>query len=102
METKEPIHRADDELRDMFDDPGTWVVNGHNQQVFGVGSTLRHALDRAARYARSGAVVVGVARVPPNRIFVFHDQVVRLVERIREQEYAEDERVRLEVYQRHS
>jgi hypothetical protein len=36
METKEPIQRADDELRDMLDEPGTWVVHGHNRQVFGV------------------------------------------------------------------
>jgi hypothetical protein len=94
METKEPIHRADDELRDMLDEPGTWVVHGHNEQVFGVGGTLRHALDRAMRYARSGAVVAAVARVPPTRIFVLHDQIVRIIEQIREHEFAEDERVR--------
>lgn len=100
METNEPVQRADDELRDMLDEPGTWVVHGHNGQVFGVGGTLRHALDRATRYARSGAVVATVARVPPNRIFLFHDQIIRIVEQIRQQEYAEDERIRLEPYLR--
>ena len=100
MENREPIHRPDDQLKDMLDEPGTWVVHGHNHQVFGVGSTLRRAIDRAIRYAQSGEVVVAVARVPPNRIFVFHDQIVRLVEQIREHEYAEDERVRLEAYLR--
>jgi hypothetical protein len=89
-------------LTSMLDEPGTWVVHGHNQQVFGVGGTLRHALDRATRYARSGAILVGVARVPPNRIFVFHEQIVRLLDLVREQEYAEDERIRLEAYLRHS
>jgi hypothetical protein len=84
----------------MLDEPGTWVVHGHNQQVFGVGNTLRRALERATRYAQSGAVVAAVTRVPPNRIFVFHDQIVRLLEQIREQEYAEDERIRLEAYLR--
>ena len=83
-----------------MDKPGTWVVHGHNHQVLGVGSTLRRAIDRAIRDGKSGAVVVAVARVPPNRIFVFHDQIVRLLEQIREQEYAEDERIRLEAYLR--
>jgi hypothetical protein len=78
----------------MLDEQGTWVIHGHNQQVFGVGSTLRRALERATRCAQSGAVVVAVGRVPPARIFVFHDQIVRLVEQIRQQEYAEDERIR--------
>jgi len=82
------------------DKPGTWVVHGHSHQVLGVGSTLRRAIDRAIRDGKSGAVVVAVARVPPNRIFVFHDQIVRLLEQIREQEYAEDERIRLEAYLR--
>jgi hypothetical protein len=102
METKEPIHRADDELRDMLDEHGTWVVHGHNQQVFGVGRTLRHALDRATRFAHSGAVVVAVTRMPPNRIFVLHDQIVRIVEWIQAQGYVEDERVRLEAWLSHS
>jgi hypothetical protein len=61
MENREPIHRPDDQLRDILDEPGTWVAHGHNQQVFGVGSTLRRAIDRATRYAQSGAAVVAVA-----------------------------------------
>ncbi len=100
MENREPIRRTDEQLRGMLDEPGTWVVHGHNQQVFGVGSTLRHALERASRYAQSGAVVVAVARVPPNRIFVFHNQIIRLIEQIREHEFAEDERIRLAAYLR--
>ena len=100
METKEPIHRSDEQLASILDEPGTWVIHGHNYQVFGVGNTLRRALDRATKYAHSGAVVVAVARVPPNRIFVFHDQIIRLLQQVREQEFAEDERVRLEPFLR--
>ena len=37
----------------------------------------------------------------PNLIFVFHDQIVRLLEVLREQEFAEDERVRLSAYLNH-
>jgi hypothetical protein len=88
-----PIHRTDHELRDMLDEPGTWVVQGHGDRVFGVGATLRRAIDRVSNYALSGAVVVAVARVPPNRIFVFHDQIVRLLAMTREMETAEPEPV---------
>jgi hypothetical protein len=93
METRKPVHQNDEQLKEMLDEPGTWVIHGHNYRVFGVGSTLRRAIDRATRYAQVDAVVA-VARVPPNRIFVFHEQIVRLVEQMREEEYAEDERVR--------
>ena len=82
------------QTRVLLHDVVVRIDHGHNQQVFGVGSTLRRAIDRAVRFAQSGAVVVAVARVPPNRIFVFHDQIVRVVDRIREQEFAEDERIR--------
>jgi len=102
MEAKEPIHRTDDELKDMLDELGTWVIHGHGDRVLGVGGSLRRTINRAAAFAKSGAVVTTVARVPPNRIFVFHDQIVRVIEQISEQEYAEDERVRLDAYLRHS
>ncbi len=61
MDPKNPVHRTDDELRDVLDEPGTWVIHGHGDRVFGVGGSLRRALDRAAGFARSGAVVVAVA-----------------------------------------
>ena len=86
MEKRKPIHRTDEQLKEMLDEPGTWVVHGHGDRVFGVGGSLRRAVDRASNYARSGAVVVAVARVPPNRIFVFHDQMVRLIAVIRQEE----------------
>ncbi|MGA3000750.1 MAG: hypothetical protein ABSE20_03400 [Acetobacteraceae bacterium] len=86
MEKRTPIHRTDEQLKMMLDEPGTWVVHGHGDRVFGVGGCLRRAIDRASNYAQSGAIVVAVARVPPNRIFVFHDQLVRLIAAIREEE----------------
>jgi hypothetical protein len=86
MEERKPIHRTDEQLRQMLDEPGTWVVHGHGDRVFGVGGSLRRAIDRASNYAQSGAVVVAVARVPPNRIFVFHDQMVRLIAAIRQED----------------
>lgn len=86
MEKRTPIHRTDEQLRAMLNEPGTWVVHGHGDRVFGVGGSLRRAIDRASNYAQSGAVVVAIARVPPNRIFVFHDQLVRLMALIRGEE----------------
>jgi hypothetical protein len=88
MDPRNPVHRTDDELRDILDEPGTWVIHGHGDRVFGVGGSLRRALDRAAGFARSGAVVVAVARVPPTRIFIFHDQIVRLIDAVRQEDLA--------------
>ena len=60
MDTNNPVHRTDHELKDMLDEPGTGVIHGHGDRVFAVGGSLRRALDRAAGFARSGAVVVAV------------------------------------------
>lgn len=87
MEMRKPIHRTDEQLKELLDEPGTWVVHGHGDRVFGVGGSLRRAIDRASNYAQSGAVVATLARVPPNRIFVFHDQMVRLIAAMRAEEH---------------
>ena len=83
METRQPVYRSDAQLKGMLDEHGTWVVHGPNNQVIGVGNSLRRALDRASGYTQSRTAVVTVTRVPPNRIFVFHDQLVRLIGAIR-------------------
>jgi hypothetical protein len=85
MESREPIRRTDDQLTKMFDDPGTWVIHG-SSQIFGVATSLRRALDKTDTFARSGAVVVAIARPPPRRLFIFADQILRLAKVPREQE----------------
>ena len=77
MEHREPIYRTDDQLGEMFDELGTWVIHG-NSHVLGVTTTLRRALDKADTFASSGAVVVALARPAPHRLFIFPDQVSRL------------------------
>jgi hypothetical protein len=88
MENRKSTGRTDEQLREMLDETGTWVVHGPGNQVFGVAGSLRRALDRADTYARSGAVVAAVARVPPARIFIFHDQILRLGKILQERETA--------------
>jgi hypothetical protein len=84
MEARQSVYRSDAQLRGMLDEHGTWVVHGHNNQVIGVGNSLRRALERASGYTQFGTAAVTVTRVPPNRIFVFHDQMVRLMGAARE------------------
>ena len=88
MENRKSTRRADEQLEELLDETGIWVVHGPGNQVFGAGGSLRRALDRADSYARSGAVVVAVARVPPARIFIFHDQITRLCKILQERETA--------------
>jgi hypothetical protein len=85
MENRESIRRSDEQLKEMFEDPGTWIIHG-SSQTFGVATTLRRALDKADTYARSGAIVVAIARPPPNRLFVFADQIARLARLLQERE----------------
>jgi hypothetical protein len=86
MQDKERIYRTDAELTGMLDQHGTWVVHGPNNRVIGIGTSLRRALDRARGHRESGTMVATVTRVPPNRIFVFHDQIARLIEATEQRE----------------
>lgn len=85
MEHREPIYRADEQLGDMLSELGTWVIHG-NSQILGVATTLRRALDKADTFARSGAIVVALARPSPHRLFIFADQISRLARVIQEHE----------------
>ena len=64
MEKREPIRRTDDQLLEILDQSGTWVIHG-SSQIFGVATTLRRALNKADTYAKSDAVVTAIARPPP-------------------------------------
>jgi hypothetical protein len=86
MEKIRQVWRSDHELATMLNDPGVWLIQGQGTQIFGVSRTLRGALDRAHTFARSGAIVASVTRVPPDRVFIFHDQIIRLARMIRQDE----------------
>jgi hypothetical protein len=79
MAQREPILRTDEQLTHIIDQPATWVIYG-NGQTIGVAACLRRALDNSNSYAKSGAVVVAIARPPPQRIFIHADQISRLIQ----------------------
>jgi hypothetical protein len=71
-------HRSDEQLEAVLGENGHWVVNGQQGQVICFAASLRRALDRAAEYAASGAVVVAIRRLPFDNIVVFPAQIDRL------------------------
>ena len=71
-------YRTDEELQIILFDTATWTVNGRNGQVLCAAPSLRRALDRAAGFAASGAIVVALCRLPGDNIIVFDAQAERL------------------------
>ena len=88
MDHRRPTRLSDEQLTEMLDEVGTWVIHGTSDQIFGVAGTLRRALDKADTFSRSGAVVVAIARPAPNRLFVFGDQIRRLGKVLQQTEVA--------------
>jgi hypothetical protein len=80
------IRRTDDQLMEMLDQSGVWIVHGSGDRILGAAATLRRALDRADNQTLSGAVIVAIARVPPSRVFIFQDQILRLCSLVQEEE----------------
>jgi hypothetical protein len=78
MRNPKSVCRDDSQLLDILDEIGTWVIHGRNSEILGAAATLRRAIGRADDRVRERAFVVAVSRAPPNRIFVFYDQVERL------------------------
>lgn len=69
---------TDEQLAAIFNETADWVVNGRQGKVLCHAASLRLAIDRAADYAVSGAVVIAVCRLPSDNIIVFPAQVARL------------------------
>jgi hypothetical protein len=78
MDDLQSSRRTDEQLEAILSETGVWVVNGRQGRVLGSAASLRRALDRAAEYAVSGAVVVALCRMPSDQIIVFPDQIERL------------------------
>jgi hypothetical protein len=74
----EPNRWTDEQLALIVDETGDWVVTGRQGKGLGHAASLRSALDRAADYALSGAVVIAVCRLPSDNIVVFPSQIARL------------------------
>jgi hypothetical protein len=71
-------YRTDEELQVILFETAIWTVNGRNGQVLCRAPSLRRALDRAAGFAASGAVVVALCRLTGDNIIVFEAQAERL------------------------
>jgi len=71
-------HWTDEQLAAILDETDDWAVNGPQGKVLGHAASLRLAMERAADYARSGAVVIAVCRLPSDNIVIFPAQIARL------------------------
>ena len=69
---------SDEQLDALLFETAVWSINGRNGQVFCTAASLRRALNRAADFAASGAVVVALCRTPGDNIIVFEGQATRL------------------------
>ena len=70
--------RTDEQLDAILHETALWTINGRNGQSLGTALCLRQALDKAADFAASGAVVVAVCRTPGDTIIIFEAQADRL------------------------
>ena len=69
---------SDERLEAILSETGDWSVNGRQGQVLCRAASLRRAMDRAAEFAVSGAVVTAICRMPSNDVIVFSEQIERL------------------------
>jgi hypothetical protein len=78
MGTNHSSQRTDEQLDAILGDAGHWVINGRSGQTLGFAPSLRGALERAAGFRNSGAVVIALAQLPNDSIIVFTPQIDRL------------------------
>ena len=63
-----------------------WTVNGTRGMVFCDVAGLRSAVQRAAELASAGHHIIAIVRRPPTETNLFWDQIVRLADRVVEQD----------------
>jgi len=73
--------RTDEQLEALLFEAAEWTVNGHGGKALCATPSLRRALERAADFAATGAVVVALCRLPGDDIIVFEGQAERLRKR---------------------
>jgi hypothetical protein len=70
--------RTDEQLEAILAERSHWAINGQQGCVLGFAGNLQQAIDRAADYAASGAIVVSVVRLPTDNIIILPEQIIRL------------------------
>jgi hypothetical protein len=78
MGTAQGKNRTDEQLTVIFDETDDWVVKGRRGSILCHAASLLAALDRAADFGTSGAVVMAICRLPATNIIVFPEQIARL------------------------
>jgi hypothetical protein len=72
--------RTDDELINILDEPGTWIVTSQGRRLCFT-ATLRTAIERGTTFAKSGVIITTLGRLSDSAI-VPSSQMVRLWELI--------------------
>jgi hypothetical protein len=70
--------RTDEQLQAIIRETGHWAVTGQQGSVLCFAASLARAIDRAAEFAASDAVVIAIRRLPSDDIIVFPGQIERL------------------------
>ena len=70
--------RSDEQLDTILFETAIWTINSPGGLVLGNAPSLRQALDRAASFITSGAVVVAICRMPADYSTVFPPLIRRL------------------------
>jgi hypothetical protein len=78
MDHIKSYRKTDEQLEALLRESAYWAVRGQQGQTLGVARSLEAAVERAAVYAASGAVVVDLAKLPFANIILFADQIDRL------------------------
>ena len=68
----------DDELVAILDDANTWLVVGKPGMVLCFTLSLRAAVERALKFAWSGATVTSISRQPSDNVVILLPQLRRL------------------------
>jgi hypothetical protein len=71
-------HRTDEQLQSILHDSANWVIHGRVGFTLGHAASLREALDRFVKLARSGATVVAITHFASDNIIIFPAQIDRL------------------------
>jgi hypothetical protein len=78
MATPRKTYRTDEQLQAILRETGNWTVRGSKGQILCAAASLQRAIERAADYAASDAIVTGISRLPDGDVVVLPDQLLRL------------------------
>jgi hypothetical protein len=76
--TRSPSYRTYEQLQSMLHETAKWVINGRADFALGYGANLFEALEKAAKFAQSGATFTALSRLPNGSVVVFPAQIGRL------------------------